>query len=44
MWFDMLKEFYTEKRYNDDEMKVFVEAKWIDDNEYETITGSPYIA
>ncbi len=44
MWFEMVKGFYKDKLYSNDDVKVFVVAKMIDKEEYTQITGEDYIA
>lgn len=40
--FNSLKGHYDAGRYTDAQMKVFVQAKWITEAEYGTITGKDY--
>lgn len=43
MWYDFLKGYYDEGFYTNDDMKYFVSAGWITADEYQTITGTPYV-
>lgn len=44
MWFNTVKGFYDDKHYNNEDVKVFVVAKWITEEEYKKITNEDYIA
>lgn len=46
MWFDAVKKFYDNRHpsYNNETLKVFVQAKMITAEEYKIITGIEYIA
>lgn len=43
MWFETIKKFYNEKLYINEDVKVFVEAKMINEEEYKKITGESYV-
>ena len=40
--FNTIKKYYNKGMYNNEQMKVFVRAGYITENEYEDITGKAY--
>lgn len=45
MWFTMVDKYYNEdKFYSKDDVKIFVQAKYITEEEYKKITNEDYIA
>lgn len=44
MYFEWIKEYYDLGYYDNADVAVFVEAQWITAEEYELITGEPYVA
>lgn len=42
MWFDTVEEYYKDGLYSKYDVKVFVVAKMITEEEYEKITGDKY--
>lgn len=42
--YNSIKRYYDTKRYTDEDVKIFVQAKWITAEQYEEITGVPYVA
>lgn len=40
--YNSIKRYYDQGRYTDEQVKVFVKAKWITAEEYKTITGIKY--
>ena len=44
MWFDMVKGWYDEKLYSNEDVAVFVVAKMIEIEEYKQITNEDYKA
>lgn len=45
MWFNTIKRFYDSGHpsYTNENLKVFVVAKMITEDEYEVISGEPYV-
>lgn len=43
MWFDTVKGFYDDKLYTKEDVKVFVVANMITEEQYKEITGEDYI-
>lgn len=43
MWFETVNKFYNDKLYKNEDVKVFVEAKMIKEEEYKKITGEDYV-
>lgn len=41
--YDTIKNYYDKKLYTNNDLKVFVKAKWITEIEYKQITGQDYI-
>lgn len=42
--YNSVKRYYDMGKYTDEQMKVFVQAKWITVDQYKEITGIKYIA
>lgn len=42
--YNSVKRYYDMGKYTDEQMKVFVQAKWITVNQYKEITEIEYIA
>ncbi|MDB1956526.1 XkdX family protein [Clostridium tertium] len=42
-WFEKIKRYYDLKRYEDEDVKIFVQAKKINEEQYEEIAGKEYI-
>lgn len=42
--FNSIKRYYDEDRYTDEQVKIFVKAKWIDEIQYKEITNIEYVA
>lgn len=42
--FSYIKEYYDLKLYTSDDVKIFVQAGWITNVDYKTITGVDYVA
>lgn len=42
--YSSIKRYYDTGRYDDEDMKIFVLAKWITEAQYAEITGIPYQA
>lgn len=42
--YNSIKRYYDTGRYTDENVKIFVLAKWITEAQYEEITGIPYQA
>ncbi|MDN5289878.1 MAG: hypothetical protein PWQ06_117 [Anaerophaga sp.] len=42
--FNSIKRYYDEGRYTKEQVGIFVKAKWIEVDEYKTITGEDYTA
>jgi len=42
--FESIKRYYNMGKYTDDQMKIFVQANWITEAEYNDITEIEYIA
>lgn len=42
--YNSIKRYYDEGRYTNEQVKVFVKAKWITDVQYKEITGIDYVA
>ncbi|MFJ7976520.1 XkdX family protein [Peribacillus sp. NPDC096379] len=40
--YNSIKRYYDMGKYTDDQMKVFVQATWINPEQYEDITGKAY--
>jgi uncharacterized XkdX family phage protein len=40
--FNSIKKYYEQERYANEQVKVFVMAKWITEEEYKLITGENY--
>ncbi|VUZ24882.1 Uncharacterised protein [Acetobacterium wieringae] len=40
--YNSIKRYYDEGRYTNDQVKIFVRAKWITAEQYKTITGEDY--
>lgn len=40
--FNSIKRYYDSGRYTKEQVKVFVKASWITEEEYELITGEAY--
>lgn len=40
--FNSIKRYYDMGKYSDEQMKVFVKAGWISDEQYKEITNIPY--
>lgn len=43
MWFETVNKFYNDKLYNNEDVKIFVEAKMINEEEYKKITNEDYV-
>ena len=43
MWAEWIKDWYSQGFYTKDEVKVFVEVKWITSLDYKEITGDVYV-
>lgn len=43
-WYSKVKRYYDKGFYSNEQVKVFVEAEKISPEEYEQITGEPYVA
>lgn len=41
-WTSTIKGYYDEGLYTNDDVKVFVNAGWITEEDYKTITGEEY--
>lgn len=41
-WFDMIERYYELKIYSDEDIKIFVQAGRITEDEFKKITGSEY--
>lgn len=41
--YKFIKEYFDLKLYNTDDVKVFVKANWISQEEYKTITNIDYV-
>lgn len=41
--YDTIKNYYDKKLYTNNDLKIFVKAKWITEIEYKQITGQDYI-
>lgn len=42
--YDSIKRYYDMGKYTNEQVKVFVKAGWITEEEYKTITGEDYVA
>ncbi|WP_195264099.1 XkdX family protein [Clostridium sp. 1001275B_160808_H3] len=42
-WFEKIKRYYDLKCYDDEDIKIFVQAKKINEEQYAEITGEEYI-
>lgn len=42
--YNSIKKYFDKGYYTTEQMKVFVQAKWITEEDYKTITGVDYIA
>lgn len=42
--YDTIKRYYDSGRYTNEQVTVFVKAKWITEEEYKLITGQDYVA
>ncbi|NRT78648.1 XkdX family protein [Clostridium beijerinckii] len=42
--YSYIKKYYDLKLYNNDDVKIFVQANWITTDEYKTITNIDYAA
>lgn len=42
--YNSIKKYYDMGKYTTDQVKVFVQAKWITAEQYETITGIEYVS
>ncbi|AQU79706.1 XkdX family protein [Planococcus faecalis] len=42
--YNSIKRYYDSNRYDNDDVKIFVKAKWITAEQYQEITGIPYQA
>lgn len=40
--YNSIKRYYDSNRYNNEDVKIFVAAKWITPEQYKEITGIPY--
>lgn len=41
-WFEKIKRYYHLKCYDDDDVKIFVQTKKINEEQYAEITGEEY--
>lgn len=41
--YNSIKKYYDQGRYTDEQMKIFVQAGWITETEYKTITGKKFV-
>lgn len=42
MWFETINKYYKKNYYNDEQIKKFVKAGYIDELQYKNITGLKY--
>lgn len=42
--YNSIKKYYDMGKYTDEQMKIFVKAEWITEEQYKEITGIEYVA